>query len=395
LTGFASGTTIGDMGTSDLGGPLAKVHNALLTLASLDRLYRESLTAEDRDAALRQAIARLIETRTVDVAWVGEPGTGPGLTIGATAGTRTDVLAGLAVPAGSGLTGKVYRHAVLDWVDEYFTSSAITHDFDQHIATEGIRRLIAAPIVHDGHTIGVLAAGAREAGAFGERVIERVIAAANSAAFAVTAAERARHAAELAVHEERRRVAVELHDTVGALLYAIGTGLHGLREPADAEEDITERVTALEDQAAQASRLLRDALRTLHASPTELALSAAVQAECRALEERTQLRTHVITIGDLPRLGQERLGPIVRAVREALRNVEKHANARSVAVTISGSDEEVVLAVTDDGVGFRPAPATAGIGLASSADVLAAVGGTLDVLANPDGGTLWRARIPR
>ena len=383
------------MGAAEHGGPLADVHNALATLADLDRLYRDSLTAADRHSAFRQSVARLIETGVLDVAWVGEPGDGPGLAIGVTAGARTDVLADLPVPAGSGLTGKVYEHAALDWVDDYVTSAAITHEFDQQIRSESIRRLIAVPIVQDSRTLGVLAAGAREAGAFGDRAIEQVVAAANGAAFAVTAAERARHSAELAVHEERRRVAVELHDTVGALLYAIGTGLRGLREPATAGTDLADRVTALEAQATQASQLLRDALRALHASPTELALSAAVQAECRGLEERTGLRTHVITIGELPPLGRERLGPIIRATREALRNVEKHARAQSVAVTISADEDEVVVAVTDDGAGFDPGPATTGIGLASSAESLAAVGGTLDVQANPDGGTRWRARIPR
>jgi signal transduction histidine kinase len=383
------------MGAAEQSRPLSGVHDALTTLADLDRQYRESLTATDRHSALRQSVARLIETGVLDVAWVGEPTGDADLTIGVTAGTRTDVLDGLPVPAGFGLTGKVYEHTTLDWVDEYATSAAITHDFDPHIRIESIRRLIAVPIMQEGRTVGVLAAGAREAGAFGDRVIEQVVTAAQSAAFAVTAAERARHAAELAVHEERRRVAVELHDTVGALLYAIGTGLRGLREPLSAGTNLAQRVAALEDQATHASQLLRDALRALHASPTELALSAAVQAECRSLEERTGLRTHVFTLGELPLLDRRRLGPIARVVREALRNVEKHAHAHSVVVTMSAGADEVVIAVTDDGVGFDPDPSSVGIGLASSADTLAAIGGRLDVHANPDGGTLWRARIPR
>lgn len=379
----------------DRAGLPTGVQNALSTLTDLDRLYRESLTAADRQSALRQSVAKLVERTGLDVAWIGEPGDGPDLTIGITAGTRTGVLAGLAVPTGSGLTGKVHEYAALDWVDEYSTSSSITHDFDRHIQVESIHRLIAVPIMQSGHSLGVMAAGAREPGAFGDRAIEQVVAAAHSAAFAVTAAERARHAAELAVHEERRRVAVELHDTVGALLYAIGAGLRGMREPVGAEGQSAERLAALEDQAAQASQLLRDALRALHASPTELVLTAAIQAECRGLEERTGMRSHVIALGDPPPLSNARLAPITRAVCEALRNVEKHAHARSVAVTISADEDELIIAVTDDGIGFDPDPATAGIGLASSAASLAAIGGTLDILANPDGGTLWRARIPR
>ncbi|WP_051792693.1 GAF domain-containing sensor histidine kinase [Amycolatopsis jejuensis] len=374
-------------------GELTDLNAVLTTLAGLDRLYRESLTVADRHAALRQSVARLIESGVLDVAWAGEPGDGPDLTIGVTAGTRTDLLTGLPVPSGSGLTGKVYEHAAMDWVNEYATAPSITHEFDRHIQAESIQRLIAIPIVHDGRTLGVLAAGARKAGAFGDRAIEQVVAAANSAAFAVTAAERARHAAELAVHEERRRVALELHDTVGALLYAIGSGLRGLREPSAPET--ADRITALEAQTAEASRFLRDALRALHASPTELALTAAVHAECRALEERTAIQTHVLTLGDLPPLSREVLEPITRAVREALHNVEKHAAAQSVAVTLSATENEVVIAVTDDGTGFDPDPATAGIGLAGSAHALGAIGGALDVQANPDGGTRWRARIPR
>jgi signal transduction histidine kinase len=64
-------------------------------------------------------------------------------------------------------------------------------------------------------------------------------------------------------------------------------------------------------------------------------------------------------------------------------------------VTISADNTDITVAVTDDGCGYTADSATTGIGLRSSADTLALLGGTLDVRANPDGGTRWRAQIPR
>lgn len=363
----------------------------LTGLDQLDQRYQEALACADSESVLRASVARLTEEGVVDLAWVARPSETDSLVIDATAGARTDLLAELAVPGGSGLTGKVFRQLTPEWVDEYFSSSAITHHFDRHISAEGVHRLIAVPIVRDGTPLGVLSAGVRSAGKFGDRAITQMVATANSAALAVTAAERARRAAEIAVHEERRRVAAELHDTVGALLYAIGSGLRGLREP---EGEPDPRLALLEDQTSEASRLLRKALRALHASPSELALLDTVRREGRYLEERTGIKTHVVALGTLPTLERSQLGPVTRAVREALRNVEKHSRARSAAVTLSADRGELTIAITDDGAGFDPDSAGAGIGLASTADLLASLGGELRIETNPDGGTLWRARIP-
>lgn len=363
----------------------------LAALDQLDQRYQEALTCADAESVLRSSVARLTDDGVVDLAWVARPSATDSLVIDATAGARTDLLSELAVPGGSGLTGKVFRRLAPEWVDEYFSSSAITHHFDRHISAEGIHRLIAVPIVADGKPLGVLSAGVRSAGKFGDRAITRMVATANSAALAVTAAERARHAAEIAVHEERRRVAAELHDTVGALLYAIGSGLRGMREPKGERDP---RLAFLEDQTSEAARLLREALRALHASPSEIALLDAIRRECRCLEERTGIKTHVIALSTLPTLERSRLGPVTRAVREALRNVEKHSRARSAAVTLSADRGELTIAITDDGAGFDPDSVGTGIGLASTADLLATVGGELRIESNPDGGTLWRAKIP-
>jgi len=372
-----------------------RVHQNLARLADLDLRYRAALNLGDRHAALRHSVRLLADSADFGVAWIGQPDDEGVLSIGVTGGTRTDLLRDLVITPGSGLTGKVFVRGNLAWVDEYFTADSITHDFDLHIGAEGVARLIAVPILSDGSVVGVLAAGSRSPGAFGDRSIEHIVTTAHSAALAGAVADRARQAAEVAAHEERRRVAIELHNGLGAMLYTIGASVRGLHSDA-VDHVLKERLTKIEDQAIEASRLLRESLRTLHASPAELALAVALQADCHSFEERSGIECHFVTLGDLPVLPPGRMRLITGAVREALLNVEKHAEATSVAVTVSVFSGELIVAVTDNGVGLSPARQrdTTGIGLSSVAESLERVGGRLEVRSDADGGTVWRARLP-
>ena len=75
----------------------------------------------------------------------------------------------------------------------------------------------------------------RGADAFGDRTAQALEQVAARAAAAEVVAERARHAAEVAVHEERRRLALELHDTVGAMLFTLGAGIRRLGDELDSD----------------------------------------------------------------------------------------------------------------------------------------------------------------
>ena len=93
----------------------------------------------------------------------------------------------------------------------------------------------------------------------------------------------------------------------------------------------------------------------------------------------------------------ERLPPAVEAaayfvVVEALTNVAKYASATTAEVTVQNIDGQVVVDVTDDGVGGAD-PAT-GSGLAGLADRVTALGGRLEVESPPGGGTVVRAQLP-
>lgn len=361
-------------------------------LLHLGEQYAELLAALDRGEALRRAVTLLADD--AGVAWAACPGSAQEVTIGQVNGQRTSLIQGLRVPPGMGLTGKVHRSGRAEWVDDYFGSAGITHTFDRQIAAESVRRLLAVPLVREGRALGVLAFGSRRDGAFGGREIERVCDVATQTVLALSIAERARLTQEIAVHEERQRLAVDLHDSVGALLFAIGSGVAGLAASAGGDPELRARLDRLQDQAADATTALRESLRMLRSSPAALALGVALSADCTAFSDRAGVPAELVVLDEAPpELPASRLEALLAAVREALLNVEKHARASAVTVSVGRSGPLLTVAVHDDGVGLDPDHAP-GLGLTNSAEALGRLGGVVRVVSDPDGGTIWRARLP-
>ena len=84
-----------------------------------------------------------------------------------------------------------------------------------------------------------------------------------------------------------------------------------------------------------------------------------------------------------------------RVLREALTNINKHAQASRVSVRLFESDDVVYLVVSDDGVGFDPDSLMGGLGLDGMHDRLRLLGSTLDVESRPGGPTTVTAAVRR
>jgi signal transduction histidine kinase len=103
----------------------------------------------------------------------------------------------------------------------------------------------------------------------------------------------------------------------------------------------------------------------------------------------------VITLTELPDLERSRVGALADAAREALLNVEKHAQAQSVVVSVFAVRGGVVMTVSDDGVGLDSDPAIAdGLGLAAMTEQVARVGGSVTIGRNDDDGVTLQAWVP-
>jgi LuxR family transcriptional regulator, regulator of acetate metabolism len=376
----------------------------------------------DPQTVLESAARELVRRSGLPVALVGHSAAADRLVISATDGTTSEAFRGLVVPAGCGLGGKVVAMGKAQVTVDYLSNPSITHDFDAPVAAEALRAMVAVPIRSSRRFHGVLYGAARRAGPLGDDAADAITEIADHAGVALDVAERAGQATEVAVHEERRRLAIGLHDSVGALLYAISASARQLATAVDGLGDVAEQARDIDDRAASAAVALRRALRTLHATPEELALSVELSADCKAFEARTGTTAHLMILTDLPVLSAERTGSLVAGVREALVNVEKHAAAATVVVTVAARDGGVMIAVADDGTGLegaeipgltaatsrdvpvRPAAGegagsrarahSTGLGLEAAAVRLARVGGWLHLGANDDGGVTTRMWVP-
>jgi LuxR family transcriptional regulator, regulator of acetate metabolism len=370
-----------------------------LGLDGLDRQAALVLALLDGTAAIRWAASAVRDALGADVGYaalvIDDLDT---MQVIATAGTQA--IGDVVIPAGRGLGGLVatLRHPIA--VADYLSAEEITHDFDVHVAAEGLCGVAAAPITYGHQFKGVLFAGFRSPHAFSPDEISTLSDLSRRTGLAVGIAERARDMADVAVHEERRRVAQALHDSLGATLFTIGATLRTLRtEVAGAAaggtpDDLAERLAYLEEQTALASATVRRTLLALNDSPREVALGVALQADCRAFAERTGISARALVLGELPALAPTRTRELLATVRESLLNVEKHAAARSVVVSACVEGGGVLVVFTDDGVGRQEAAGPGGLGLAAAGERVERLGGRLRVVDGDDGGCAVRVWIP-
>ncbi|MDQ0789973.1 helix-turn-helix transcriptional regulator [Streptomyces sp. B3I8] len=130
-------------------------------------------------AEMRGALARLRRTTGLPVAFGGlvEPGR-PQIRISELSGTATAALRSLAVVSGNGLGGKVVALARPYAVTEYAAARHITHEYDAPVAREGLRSVVAVPVVVRRRVRGVLYGALRSAQPLGDRTLAAAVAAA-------------------------------------------------------------------------------------------------------------------------------------------------------------------------------------------------------------------------
>ena len=216
----------------------------------------------------------------------------------------------------------------------------------------------------------------------------------NDAALRQSHAEIAHLAGRLitAQEAERARVARDLHDDISQKLAAISIAMSECRLPElHASGDLLEVLSAVQRQTIELAEDIRLLSHDLHPAVLEHAgLVDALQNHCSEFARQQSIDVVVEADGNLVIADMATALCLYRVVQEALRNIAKHADARHVHITLRRVEEEVQLAVADDGKGFTLAKARehgGGLGLRSIEERVRLVGGRLSIDTAPGMGT--------
>lgn len=203
-------------------------------------------------------------------------------------------------------------------------------------------------------------------------------------------------AREAGVHEERRRLAREIHDTLAQDFTGIVTQLQAA-ERARAGDDQEGWTHHLGNALHLARGGLDEARRSVGAM-TPAPLQAATLPDATATivsdwAQRTGVRAELTTTGIVRPLHPEVEATLVRITQEALANVGKHAQASRVGVTLSYMDDQITLDIRDDGVGFEPG-AGDGYGLTFMRQRATPLRGAVEIESAPGAGTAVSVSLP-
>jgi signal transduction histidine kinase len=199
--------------------------------------------------------------------------------------------------------------------------------------------------------------------------------------------------------QERARLAREIHDTLAQGFIGIITHLEASEQNlpenvAQSRHHLTQAKEMARRGVSQARRVVQD-LRpeVLEESP----LPEAVKRVVQGWTQQSGIPAQTTVTGTHNHLHPEVETALIRAVQEALANVQKHAQATSAQVTLSYMDDVLMLDVQDNGIGLENAPPPGqggGYGLTAMRQRVSQVGGSLTVESEPGEGTTVVIQLP-
>jgi signal transduction histidine kinase len=381
---------------------LFAIAGAWLAFRSLDRLtevlHERNAELEASNAASRAlhrvtlALATLPELQAILQAVVDNARTLLGADVALLVLTRSDGTLRLA--ARSGEPGAF---------DE--SGGLAGHDFQRFVRAEVTTTHLAAPLRRGGRSIGTLAVGSRSQRAYAVEAVETLASLAGQAAIAIENDRLQRQSRELAIRDERERIAREMHDGLAQVLGYVNTKSQAAEELL-ARGRIEAGRAQLTELAAAARSVyvdVREAILGLsNPIKPERGLVDALEAYGQRFAETAKVAVIVEADDDARAL---RLSPAVEAgafriVQEALTNVRKHAAAQRATVTIARAEDELRVRVDDDGRGLAgdvmgvDAGGWPRFGLQAMRERAAALGGTVEMGPRPGRGTRLELRVP-
>jgi len=205
-----------------------------------------------------------------------------------------------------------------------------------------------------------------------------------------------RQAQENAAVEERRRLARELHDSVAQLLYSMILMNSGWEKLArenrlSSPAESFKQLGTINLQALKEMRLLIHHLRP--SGLEEMGLVNALRQRLETVEQRAGIKAHLEVEGELPPLPISIEDELYAIAQEALNNSLRHSTASKVTVEIKLVENELILSVQDNGVGFELEKVKPGVGMSSMQERARKIDGEIDITSQPGQGMLVKVKV--
>lgn len=197
--------------------------------------------------------------------------------------------------------------------------------------------------------------------------------------------------------EERRRVARELHDSIGQYLAAIQMNLSALAAGAADSSALRPRLQDCIDLVGRCTSEIRTISYLLHPPLLdEMGLASAISWYVDGFAERSGIDVRLDLPRNLPRFSSEVETALFRVVQQSLANVHRHTKSRAACVRLAIRGETLTLEVSDDGAGFTPEilfkfrqnGRLSGVGITGMRERINGLRGTFDIASGPDGTTI-------
>jgi len=361
-------------------------------LHAVDQAMVQALHPEEVLAVIAQESTRVTGGHSALVTLLSEDGQrqfvrsvyGPGM----------DGFLGVELPTATSWTGLVMR------TGEAQISLDPPNDRRLHpgmVKSGNWRVVIEAPLRAKDRVLGVLVVGSQESGPFDDQHIRLLTLLANQAGLILDNARLNAKAREVAIHEERNRLARELHDSVTQVLFSLSLNLEAAGSLIERKPERSAiLINRSQEIAAEALAEMRSLIFELRPSALqEKGLAMALTNHVNLFRRRQGIDVSLAI--DV----EDRLPPDVelclyRVAQEALSNVARHANAQHVHIDYTFDSSHFIMRISDDGQGFDPESQVGpqSFGMLGMQERLALLNGYLHVVSTLGTGTIVEARIP-
>jgi signal transduction histidine kinase len=380
---------------------LFEVDRSIRAESNLERLLEGVLSRiQERVRAESSAVYLADEDERLTLAW-GRDAKGETVRAGLEHGWSVGNLARLAAERREPLlVGDLEREPTLETGDGERIQLARADD----PVLDGARTALALPMMSENELIGVIVLADSQANAFDIRELPLLGLLANQVTLAVRNARAYLYSEELAILDERNRIAREIHDGIAQSLAFTAMKLDLAerileRDPERVKRELVDARTTLREQIKEVRRSIF-ALRPLDLE--RLGFLETVRQYVKDFGEQNSVKTTLEITGE-PKLSPTNEAVMFRILQEALNNIAKHSKARHTTVGIAdgvGTGIGATLTVTDDGVGFDPSALTGvvssvgGLGLGQMRERVEARGGRFEFTSSLGAGTRVFAQVP-